>query len=53
LVFYVMLSNILTIQRLKLHQGLETAVALPKVGYLRLPHYWGETDENGPGMQRL
>lgn len=53
MVFYEMLSHVRTVQRLKLHQGLETAVDLPKVGYLRLPHYWGETDENGPGMQRL
>jgi hypothetical protein len=47
------LTHIRTIQRLKLHLGLETSVDLPRVGYLRLPHYWGETDENGPGMERL
>ena len=53
MVFYEMLTHIRTIQRLKLHQGLEVAVELPRVGYLRLPHYWGDTDDNGPGMQRL
>ena len=53
MVFYEMLTHIRTIQRLKLHQGLKTAVELPRVGYLRLPHYWGDTDDNGPGMQRL
>lgn len=53
MVFYEQLSHIRTIQRLKLHQGLTTAVELPRVGYLRLPHYWGDTDDNGPGMRRL
>ena len=53
MVFYEMLSHIRSIQRLKLHQGLELALDLPRVGYLRLPHYWGDTDVNGPGMARL
>jgi len=53
MVFYEMLTHIRTIQRLKLHQGLDLAQDLPRVGYLRLPHYWGETNENGPGMERL
>jgi len=53
MVFYEQLAHVRTIQRLKVHQGLETAVELPRVGYLRLPHYWGDTDENGPGMTRL
>jgi hypothetical protein len=53
MVFYEQLAHIRTIQRLKIHQGLDLAVELPRVGYLRLPHYWGETDENGPGMRRL
>ena len=53
MVFYEMLSHIRTIQRLKIHQGLTPNVDLPRVGYLRLPHYWGETNENGPGMRRL
>ena len=53
MVFYEQLSHIRTIQRLKEHQGLTLAVELPRVGYLRLPHYWGDTDENGPGMVRL
>tara|TARA_B110000196_G_scaffold48888_1_gene39564 strand:+ start:162 stop:887 length:726 start_codon:yes stop_codon:yes gene_type:complete len=53
MVFYEMLSHIRSIQRLKAHQGLELAIELPRVGYLRLPHYWGETNENGPGMMPL
>ena len=48
-----MLSHIRTIQRLKLHQGLSLAVELPRVGYLRLPEYWGDTNTNGPAMTRL
>ena len=53
MVFYEMLSHIRTIQRLKIYQGLSPNIELPRVGYLRLPHYWGATDENGPGMRRL
>jgi hypothetical protein len=53
MVFYEILAHIRTIQRLKRHQALPLAVELPRVGYLRLPEYWGETDRNGPGMQRL
>jgi hypothetical protein len=53
MVFYEQLSHIRTIQRLKLDQGLPLATELPRVGYLRLPEYWGETDANGPSMQRL
>lgn len=53
MVFYEILAHIRTIQRLKRHQALPLAMELPRVGYLRLPEYWGETDRNGPGMQRL
>ena len=53
MVFYEQLAHIRTIQRLKLHQGLALRAALPRVGYLRLPEYWGESDTNGPSMQRL
>ncbi len=53
MVFYEMLAHIRTIQRLKMHQGLALAQELPRVGYLRLPHYWGDTDENGPSMARV
>ncbi len=53
MVFYEQLAHIRTIQRLKEHQGLTCAVELPRVGYLRLPEYWGDTDANGPSMQRL
>jgi hypothetical protein len=53
MVFYEQLAHIRTIQRLKLHQGLPLAVPLPRVGYLRLAEYWGDTDANGPSMKRL
>lgn len=53
MVFYEQLAHIRTIQRLKLHQGLPLAVRLPRVGYLRLAEYWGDTDANGPSMRRL
>lgn len=53
MVFYEQLAHIRTIQRLKEHQGLALAVALPRVGYLRLPEYWGDIDTNGPSMERL
>ncbi len=53
MVFYEQLAHIRTIQRLKLVQGLPLAQELPRVGYLRLPEYWGDTDANGPSMQRI
>lgn len=53
MVFYEMLTHVRTIQRLKLHQGVEPAQELPRVGYLRLPEYWGDTNRNGPGMERF
>ncbi|MEL7156469.1 MAG: hypothetical protein AAFN30_07715 [Actinomycetota bacterium] len=53
MVFYELATHIRTIQRLKIDQGLPTVVDLPRVGYLRLPEYWGETDANGPDMSRL
>lgn len=53
MVFYEQLSHIRTIQRLKEHQGLGLAVELERVGYLRLPEFWGETNANGPSMERL
>lgn len=53
MVFYEQLSHIRTIQRLKQTQGLSLAIELQRVGYLRLPEYWGETDKNGPSMERL
>jgi hypothetical protein len=51
--FYEMLTHIRTVQRLKIAQGLEPAVELPRVGYLRLPEYWGDTEAGGPSMDRL
>ena len=53
MVFYELLTHIRTIQRLKTHQGIALSVDLPRVGYLRLPEYWGDTDANGPSMRRL
>ncbi len=53
MVFYEQLAHIRTIQRLKRIQGIEASVELPRVGYLRLPEYWGDTDANGPSMHRL
>ncbi|MCP5029162.1 MAG: hypothetical protein GY929_23045 [Actinomycetia bacterium] len=53
MVFYEQLAHIRTIQRLKAAQGLEPAQELPRVGYLRLPEYWGDTEANGPSMERL
>lgn len=53
MVFYEILTHIRTIQRLKLVQGIELAQELPRVGYLRLPEYWGDTDVNGPSMERI
>ncbi|MEM7340711.1 MAG: hypothetical protein AAF467_18790 [Actinomycetota bacterium] len=53
MVFYELSSHVRTIQRLKRHQGLDLVVDMPRVGYLRLPEYWGDTDANGPGMARL
>jgi hypothetical protein len=53
MVFYEQLSHIRTIQRLKLEQGLSLAQQLPRVGYLRLPEYWGDENANGPSMERL
>lgn len=53
MVFYEMLTHVRTIQRLKLHLGLALAQELPRVGYLRLPEYWGDTNRNGPGMNRF
>ena len=53
MVFYEILSHIRSIQRLKSHQGLSPVIELPRVGYLTLPHYWGDTNENGPSQDRL
>ncbi|MFN0091265.1 MAG: hypothetical protein ACKVWR_13515 [Acidimicrobiales bacterium] len=53
MVFYEVLAHIRTVQRLKAAQGLAAAVELPRVGYLRLPEYWGDADRNGPSFERL
>jgi hypothetical protein len=53
MVFYEQLTHIRSIQRLKEFQGLPLAQELPRVGYLRLPEYWGESNDNAPSMHRL
>jgi hypothetical protein len=53
MVFYEQLTHIRTIQRLKRQLGIPLAFELPRVGYLRLPEYWGDTNANGPTMQRI
>ncbi len=53
MVFYEVLAHVRTIQRLKEAQGLAQAVHLPRVGYLRLPEYWGVSLHNGPSMVRM
>ncbi|WP_419920386.1 hypothetical protein [Candidatus Poriferisodalis sp.] len=53
MLFYEMSSHIRTIHRLKEIQGLPTVVDLARFGYLRLPHYWGETDTPAPSVDKL
>lgn len=53
MVFYEVLAHVRSVQRLKQVQGLAPAVGLPRVGYLRLPEYWGDTKHNGPSMDRV
>jgi hypothetical protein len=44
---YEVLTHLYTIQRLKRAQGLEPGCVLPRVGYLALPEYTGETTSAG------
>lgn len=53
MVFYEQLTHIRSIQRLKEFQGIPLAQELPRVGYLRLPEYWGDSNANAPSMDRL
>lgn len=53
MLFYEMASHIRSIQRIKEIQGLASAVELTRFGYLRLPHYWGETDAPAPSITKL
>lgn len=50
MVFYENASHLRTVQRLKQAQGLRAAVELPRTGYLRIDHYWGDTDASGPNI---
>jgi hypothetical protein len=53
MLYYEVLTHLYTIQRLKRAQGLEPACALPRVGYLTLPEYTGETASAGAGFVPL
>jgi hypothetical protein len=47
MLYYEVLTHLYTIQRLKRAQGLEPGCVLPRVGYLTLPEYTGETASAG------
>ncbi len=48
MLYWEVLVHLYTIQRLKRAQGLPTTVAIPRVGYLTLPEYTGETAYPAP-----
>lgn len=50
MLYYEVLTHLYTIQRLKRAQGLPTKVAIPRVGYLTLPEYTGETAHPAPPL---
>ena len=49
MLYWEVLAHLFTIQRLKRAHGLPTPVAIPRVGYLTLPEYTGESEEAAPG----
>jgi hypothetical protein len=53
MVYWEILAHLYTIQRLKRAQGLATCVTIPRVGYLTLPEYTGETDHPAPAFVPL
>ena len=53
MLYWEVLAHLFTIQRLKRAQGLPTQVAIPRVGYLTLPEYTGESEEAAPGFVPL
>jgi hypothetical protein len=53
MVYWEVLTHLYTIQRLKRAQGLPIRVTIPRVGYLTLPEYTGETDHPAPGFTPL
>ena len=50
MLYYEVLTHLYTIQRLKRAQGLEPGCVLPRVGYLTLPEYTGETASAGASL---
>jgi hypothetical protein len=53
MLYYEVLTHLYTIQRLKRAQGLPTQVVIPRVGYLTLPEYTGETTTPGASFAPL
>jgi hypothetical protein len=53
MVYWEILTHLYTIQRFKQVQHLPIRVTLPRVGYLTLPEYNGETDRAAPGFVPL
>jgi hypothetical protein len=50
MLYWEVLTHLFTIQRLKHVQGLPTRVTIPRVGYLTLPEYTGETVHAAPAF---
>jgi len=53
MVYWEILTHLYTIQRFKQVQNVPIRVTLPRVGYLTLPEYSGETDHAAPGFVPL
>jgi len=53
MLYWEVLTHLYTIQRLKRVQGLPLRLDLPRVGYLTLPEYTGETTASAPGFSLL
>ena len=53
MLYYEVLMHLYTLWRLKRAQGLPTRVVLPRVGYLTLPEYTGESASPGPSFVPL
>lgn len=53
MLYWEVLTHLYTVQRLKRAQGLSPRVDIPRVGYLTLSEYIGETTEAAPGFVLL
>ena len=53
MLYWEVLAHLFTIQRLKQAQGLDNQVTIPRVGYLTLPEYTGESEEAAPAFVPL